>query len=335
MSYLAQTFATLRGFYLFLVSTEKDRKMSELKFAMMVLFGASINLQESVEKYEKKVRRARGYKKEMWESLVLSLSNFYCRLRMVKYLFINTQSLRSLKKRKKYENLEHFVARGLEVLKTDGREELYRLKLPPNTNCVICGTNLGDRAAKRCIKLPNQVVWPKENNMAAVLQLKTICGDGGGDHSFKLPLDITYPNAIVANTMASVLKMKNKSLITCGRHSCNTDAEAVYNLSLFLEGFGLSKFLADSRICHGCSKYSLKTHRCSRCRLTRYCSQDCFNINWRDHSVRCEPYVRPGTEDLFVSKKLDGEAKQNHGLQCSIISSDPYIASAQIFVKNM
>ena len=131
--------------------------------------------------------------------------------------------------------------------------------------------------------------------------------------------------------MASVLLMKTKSLITCGSDSCNSEAEAIYNMSLLLEGSGLFKFLGDSRICHGCSKYSLKTHRCSRCRLTRYCSQECFNINWRDHKVRCEPYVRPGTEDLFVSKKLVGEAKQNYYFECSnivITYYDPYIGTS-------
>ena len=131
MKFLAQNFATLRGFYLFLVSTEKDRKMSELKFAMMVLYCVSVFLQKRVEKYEKKVRRARRDRKELWESLVFSLSNFYCRLRMIKYQFINIQSLRSLKKRDrdKYENLEYFVERGLNLLESDGRKELLCLKL--------------------------------------------------------------------------------------------------------------------------------------------------------------------------------------------------------------
>ena len=99
--------------------------------------------------------------------------------------------------------------------------------------------------------------------------------------------------------MAYVLQKKTKSIITCGGYSCNKDAEGIYNLSLLLEASSLYKFLGDSQICHGCSQYSLKTHRCSRCRLTRYCSQDCFNITWRDHKVRCEPYIRPGMEELL------------------------------------
>ena len=311
-----------------MVSTEKDRKMSELKFAMMVLSCVSINFQERVENYEVKARRARRDRKELWDSLVFSLSNFYWRLRMVKYQFINTKSLRSLKKPEKYDNLEYFVERGLHLLKSDGRQELYRVKLPPNTSCVGCGTNLAERMAKRCIKLPNKVIWPKETKIAGIL---TNCGDIESDLSLKMPRHVTYPSHDFAHTMAAVLQKKTKSIITCGRDKCNQDAEGIYNLSLLLEASSLYKFLGDSQICHGCSKYSLKTHRCSRCRLTRYCSQDCLNIHWRDHRVRCEPYIRPGNKELFASKKLVGEARQDYFCEVtSIVNSyyDPYIGTA-------
>ena len=325
LEYLAQNFATLRGFYLFLVSTEKDRKMSELKFAMMVLSCVSIYFQRKIENYEVKARRARRDKRELWDSLVFSLSNFYWRLRMVKYQFINTQSL--LKKPGKYQNLRHFVEAGLDLLKSDGREELHRVRLPPHTNCVGCEENLGERVAKLCIKLPNKVIWPREDNMASVLQASS--GETGTGLCFKLPPNITCPSK--ASALTSLLQMKTKSIVTCGRHSCNKDAEGVYSLSLLLEGSGLFKFLRDSKICHGCSKYSLNTHRCSRCRLTRWCSQDCFNINWRDHRVKCEPYSRPGNQELFATKKLVGQAKKDYLWECSNMVSryyDPFIGSA-------
>ena len=314
-----------------MMSTEKDRKTSELKFSMMVLSCVSINFQERVEKYEVRARRARRDRRELWDSLVFSLSNFYWRLRMVKYQFINTQSLRSLKRPEKYDNLEYFVERGLAVLKSDGREELLRVKLPPDTHCMGCGTNLGDRTARRCVRLPNQVIWPKEANMACVLELKTNCGEKESELRLKMPHHIAFPSASYAKSMASVLQTKTKSIITCGGDSCNKEAESMYNLSLLLEAHSLYKFIGDSRICHGCSKYSLKTHRCSRCRLERYCSQDCFNVHWRDHRVRCEPYIRPGNWELFAPKKLVGEAKQDHFYECTGIVNryyDPYIGTA-------
>ena len=271
----------MRGFYLFMVSTEKDRKMSELKFAIKVwsTHWTSLVFQKRVEKYEVKMKacRARKDQWDQWDSFVFSLSNFYWRLRMVKYQFINTQSLRSVKKPRKYDDLKCFVKVGLIHLQDDCRQE-QRVKLPPNTNCGICKTNLGERMAKRCIILPNQIIWPKETNMAFVV-LKAF------SH---------YP------------------LTTCGGDSCNKHAENVYKRYLRMEASYFYEFLVDSQICHGCSEYCLKTHRCSRCRLARFCSQDCFNVNWKEHSVRCEPYIRPGNKELFASRKLVGEAKQNY-----------------------
>ena len=212
---------------------------------MMVLSCVSVHFQRRVENYEAKARRARRDRMELWDRLVFSLSNFYWRLRMVKFQFINTQSLQ--KKPGKYHNLGHFVERGLDLLTSDGREEQHRVKLPPNTNCVGCEADLGERMAKLCVKLPNKVIWPREANMASVLQMKSSCEETGV--GLKLPAHIPWPSN--APTLTTTLQRMTKSIVTCGRDSCNKDAEGLHNLYLLLEGSSLFKFLRDSKICHG------------------------------------------------------------------------------------
>ena len=74
--------------------------------------------------------------------------------------------------------------------------------------------------------------------------------------------------------------------------------------------------LADSKVCHGCSRHSMRTHRCSRCREARYCSQDCLNQDWEEHRVRCRDFTRPGIKELYATKKLEGEAFKVYEYHC-------------------
>ena len=75
-------------------------------------------------------------------------------------------------------------------------------------------------------------------------------------------------------------------------------------------------FLIETRVCYGCSRHSMRTHRCSRCRKARYCSQDCLNRDWEEHQVRCREFTRPGTRDLYQSKRLEGEDLRSYTWEC-------------------
>ena len=48
---------------------------------------------------------------------------------------------------------------------------------------------------------------------------------------------------------------------------------------------GLTKAV---RVCENCGKEAAKMQKCSRCRLVRYCSQDCQLGDWEDHKKSCK-----------------------------------------------
>ena len=93
--------------------------------------------------------------------------------------------------------------------------------------------------------------------------------------------------------------------------------------------------LADSKVCHGCSRHSMRTHRCSRCREARYCSQDCHNQDWKEHRVRCRDFTRPGIEELYITKKVEGEARKIYAENCFKIlcGYNPSLVTSQVATK--
>ena len=122
-----------------------------------------------------------------------------------------------------------------------------------------------------------------------------------------------------------------KNIVVCGHHeACNVTAEALYEQILRQETEALLAVLPDTKVCQGCSRHSLGTHRCSRCRAARYCSQDCLNQNWGEHRIRCRDFTRPGCEELYVTKKLDEKARKIQAKDClqQLRYYDPLLGSA-------
>ena len=96
---------------------------------------------------------------DLWDCFLFTVADFYSRLRMVKYKFINIKS--AMKKKKKrsvmYRALKPFYEKGLTVLENAGirRDQQGKFEtktcgevLPPGTQCVGCAAHLGGLKAQ-------------------------------------------------------------------------------------------------------------------------------------------------------------------------------------------
>ena len=302
----------LRAVYFFHLSLEKDRKVTELKFAVLAFGQLSFDLSrpwaDPIESFDCTVRtRSDSETLLVWETFLFHLSKLYKRLRMVKYKFINMESLKE-KKPRKCLALEPFYNNGQRLLAAvsvsrsqagDWYLGKNRATLPARTACVGCQTDLGGRAAQLLLSQPRSEVWAE--NFSLLRVAATPC----------------------------VLEMSNlpRPIVTCGRQeTCNSKAKQLHLQFLREEKKALLDVLAECWICSGCSKYSLKTHKCSRCRSARYCSQFCLSKDWKFHQVRCEEQELTSS----ASKKLRGEAKMEHrrDLLQRLVFYDPVIGAA-------
>ena len=264
--------------------------MTELKFAVMALGRVSEEFQTRLLVYDGKVKACRA-RNEVWEALLFSAARFFQLLRGVKYKLINMESLKEKKKRRAdYLVLKPHYENAL------GLRAIVVDQLQPGTRCVGCQTDLGGRDAQLPLTLTGS--WRVT------------------DTPFLLRLVDTDSTKLV---------------VTCGRKaSCNSIGERLLQGNLNAEREALMRFLPDCKICHGCSRFSLETHRCSRCRRARYCSQDCLDRTWGEHKVRCRPFCRPGTSDLYGNKRLKGEERESHAADCLRLLGylDPSLAAA-------
>jgi len=310
LSNLWQLVLRLRAVYFFHFSLEKDRKLTELKFAVLALRQLSFDLSscsspafDPIESYDVKIRSS-GAPTEVWETLIFTMAKFYKRLRMVKYKFINMESFQK-KRPSDHRALEPFYQNGQRLLNNvqvpldcDGGYDTNksRATLPPNTRCVGCHRDIGGSRAQLLL---GRDIWAPGYKMIKIAG--TPC----------------------------VLEMMDspRPIVTCGKDErCNNRAKELYHKFLGDEMMPLLEVLPDCRICDGCSRYSLKTHKCSRCRSARYCSQDCLSQDWKYHKLRCQEVER---EELSISKKLEGEARQEYSRECfnRIVNYDPVIGA--------
>ena len=324
--------ALFRAVYNFHLSLEKDRKLTELKFAVLALRDLSFDLtdhccpcfdpscaQDPIECHDKIIRSS-GACTEIWETFLFHLSKLCKRLRMVKYKFINMESLKKKMKKRagEYTALEPFYNNGLRLLNNvsvkldkDGDWQLRnnRAILPAQTFCVGCKTDLGGRKAQLLLTQPLSDIWAEDFSVVRVAD--TPC----------------------------VLEMSNnpRPIVTCGRwEECNAHAKVLYLTFLGEELKALLPIMLDGRICSGCSKYSLKTHKCPRCRRVRYCSQTCLNQDWKYHKVRCEQELEQtgagAVRQELLAKKLEGEEKTKHNQDRfqRLVFYDPFIGAMTI-----
>ena len=318
MAEILDHFTLLRAVYFFHLSLEKDRKVTELKFAVLAFGELSFDLSrpwaDPIESYDYTVRTNADHEAVvLWETFLLHLSKLYKRLRMVKYKFVNMESLKE-KKPRKYRALEPFYNNGqrlLAAVSVRRNPANNRATLPGRTLCVGCQTDLGGRKAQLVLSQPLANIWSEAFSLTRVAD--TPC----------------------------VLEMSNQPspIVTCGRQaSCDRRAKQLHLQLLGEEKKALLDVLSEARICDGCSRYSLKTHKCSRCRRARYCSQLCLSEDWKFHRLRCEEqehqqeHQQEQEQDLTASasKKLRGEAKVEHrrDLLQRLVFYDPVLGAA-------
>ena len=291
-----------RGYFLFLSSWLKEGKLTEFHLAQY-FFGYSLSF-FSIAELDSKIRD-KAVQNEVWETLIFQLAKFFQILRMVKYKFINIMSIKK-KKPAQYRALKPFYESGLKMFESSTAGSLNsqssRISLPPGTLCVGCKGDLGGKEAQLFLNLA------KDSKM------------------------IRVPSTPCVLDMSDTAK----NIVVCGKHeACSSRAKALYQQLLQDEMKALMDVLPDTKICHGCSRYSLKTHRVSRCREARYCSQDWLNQDWKEHKIRCREFTRPGIKELYDTKKLEGEARMIHTEDClkRICFYDPFLASANCSVK--
>ena len=85
-------------------------------------------------------------------------------------------------------------------------------------------------------------------------------------------------------------------------------------------------FLSHTRLCDGCLRYSMKTHKCGRCKSVVYCSQQCLEGDWPNHKFSCAVFAETQSS-LRGSRRLTDTSKRIHEKLaiCLIGRMDPYV----------
>ena len=259
----------LRSKYLLHVSIEKKRDISEFVFAQDTMGSSLEHCSPDLQDFYQfigiidAIVKKSGKKNLVWEYFLYNYTVFYEKLRMVKYKFIDYKSVDS-----RFEELKSFYQIGMKILskpvelKPPG--EIFQT-LPADTQCLICEVKLGGLKATILVKSKFRV----------------------------FSIDYEYNHEIRFEDMPvcfSVIEDK-RSIVSCQK--CIKKAEDLYIQQLVMEYDAFYSFLSDSKLCNakGCRKASANTHKCSRCRLFRYCSQECADHNWTFHKAACQTWA--------------------------------------------
>ena len=68
-------------------------------------------------------------------------------------------------------------------------------------------------------------------------------------------------------------------------------------------------YLTHSLLCQGCLRYSMKTHKCSKCKSVVYCSQQCLDTDWTNHKFACGAFGRTQS-NVRASRRLDDKGRE-------------------------
>ena len=139
---------------LFLSSWLKDGKVTELYTALF--FSGQWTEFIIVQSLDSKIR-VKAVQDEVWETLISQLAKFCQILRMVKYKFINIQSIKRRKcSRAQYKALKPYYKSGLQMLASSSDRRLdgqtCRIPRPPGTCCIGCHGDLGGKEAQLVLK---------------------------------------------------------------------------------------------------------------------------------------------------------------------------------------
>merc|ERR1712066_1191916 len=97
---------------------ERDRKVTELVFAVSTFHLFQMVCEEPIDSYSRKIKSS-GLQNGHWNIFLFQLADFFKSLQMVKYRFINIQSFKK-KFPSWYEVFQPWYQRGLRLLDDAG-----------------------------------------------------------------------------------------------------------------------------------------------------------------------------------------------------------------------
>ena len=279
----------MRARYWGYVMTERSRHVSEIHFAQEALdslpkFGPWSG--EAFTQMNNAMIERSENERTVWEQFLASISEFFKRLRKVKYYCLNVENI-SERKREKYEGflLLHSLQTG------EDRQELHfrpdssfplMTVLPAGVSCAACQVSLAGQEAQHQLQHPT-LPWLADYDQEDLVLLR-------------------FPGRPVIHD-----KSPGKGLIaTCGVSSCISLGLAHQNKRLMEEAKLLLPFLSEAQLCSGCLRYSVRTHRCSACLTARYCSSECLAGDWARHQAACLA-SREENRPTLPTSRLEGD----------------------------
>ena len=176
----------------------------------------------------------------------------------------------------------------------EGDHDLLLL-LPPATQCAACGLHLSGPAQAQ-LQFP-AVPWFSDE--------------------FGL-FFVRFPNHPIIHDSVG-----EPWIVTCAGRDCATAGLGIQWERYSTEKATLIQFLSSSELCNGCLRYSVKTHKCSRCLSVRYCSNDCLARDWRNHREPCR--ILRLTQTSVLGKK--DRNKSEDTCEALLLQMDPYLPS--------
>ena len=292
----------LRSNYLFLVAIERSRAVTEIIFVQIFTESSQDrNHLKAVESFYKKERKKPWCDgKVLWVTFLHNLAEFSRKLLLVKYKMINIDCL-SAKQKDSFPGLVETTKLSLASLAAEvptmlpSKTGRYLLQIPEDARCICCSERLTGGQAQY------QTQYPEA---ACMLVLKVPPGESYRERMLlqEGAVGVFHPSSL-----------QQPLILTCSnKESCLAEGFRLQCERAHSEFSALRHFLVKSQQCEGCLRFSLKTHKCSRCRAVRYCSQLCLNTHWSLHQESCQQRQQAGPGADLGSRKLKGKSKKEN-----------------------
>ena len=277
----------LRATYYYFLTIERSRPATDFLFAMKVAHTSPLerhgevfgdNPFSSLEKlWNVQPKKARYIpfihyylapiivnKNAYWETFLTTMSDFFNKLRKCKYFVLNFDNIPK-KKEENFYNTRIFCEMALKKL----REKVkivyprcsmehplfpkYLKTLPENTKCCMCETKIGGMKAQQQIQHRFHPWFSPTTYKPKDIPIRY--------ERFKT---WTFP-------MIHEQEIVNKPVVSCGglEWYCSNQGIKISEFYEFKEASAFVFFLQHSRLCQGCQRYSVNTHKCSKCLSVR------------------------------------------------------------------
>ena len=277
----------LRATYYYFLTIERSRPATDILFALKVAHTSPIERHNSIfggnpfsslEKlWNVQPKKARYIpfihyylapiivnKNAYWEVFLTTMSDFFKRLRKCKYLVLNFDNIPK-KKEENFYNTRIFCEMALKKLREKVKivypscskeHPLFpkHLKtLPENTKCCMCSSSIGGMKAQ-------QQIQHRFHPWFALTTYKP------KDIPFRYERFKTWTFPMIHDQ-----DFVNKPIVSCGdlQSYCSNQGIKIAEFYEFKEASTFVYFLQHSRLCQGCQRYSVNTHKCSKCLSVR------------------------------------------------------------------